>query len=420
MRSTVIVLVAIGLALAAADPSEAVRRRAFVTSMAGTGNLASWPDAGGQGGLAAGDAICRARAAAAGLPNADAYHVWLSTASTDAYCHVQGLTGKRSTNCNGGAPAAAGPWYRSCGFSLLPVAENLDALTDDGVIYRPLLCDEFGQALDGEPPTRYWTGTRDDGTAHASTCASWVVAAADVFGRRGEVVTTARDWTSESSSGCHQPQRLLCLEPGASEATGQKWTAPGALVFLTSATGTGDLATWPQTAGETGLAAGDAICQNLAENANLPAPDSFVAWLSAGTVDAADRLTSDGPFRRIDGVTIAVSKADLLDGSNAGSIHQFETGTYFQNSDFGYAWTGSNGSGTASGEDCDGWTTASDVFDGRPGAVANTLDATWSSYGNAFDCSAATIRLYCFSNVVTLFWDGFESGDTGRWSGVTP
>jgi len=51
-------------------PAVAVKRRAFVTSASGTGNLNSWPDAGGLFGLAAGDAICRAQATAAGLPNA--------------------------------------------------------------------------------------------------------------------------------------------------------------------------------------------------------------------------------------------------------------------------------------------------------------------------------------------------------------
>ena len=100
MRSKALALLTVTVALATADPSTAARRRAWVTSVTGTGNLASWPDAGGLGGLAAGDAICRARAAAAGLPNANAYRVWLSTAATDAYCHVQGLTGKRSNQCN--------------------------------------------------------------------------------------------------------------------------------------------------------------------------------------------------------------------------------------------------------------------------------------------------------------------------------
>src|SRR5690606_28786971 len=68
---------------------------------------------GGASVVAAGDAICRARAAAGGLPNAGAYRAWLSNDFTDAYCHVQGLGGKRANDCLGGTPAFAGPWYRS-------------------------------------------------------------------------------------------------------------------------------------------------------------------------------------------------------------------------------------------------------------------------------------------------------------------
>ena len=57
------------------------------------------------------------------------------------------------------------------------------------------------------------------------------------------------------------------------------------------------------------LAAGDAICRNLATTARLPAPESFVAWLSDAGTDAIDRLTTDGPFRRPDGFSIAFSRA---------------------------------------------------------------------------------------------------------------
>jgi hypothetical protein len=420
MRPNAALLIATVLLLAAADPSEAVRRRAFVTSVTGTGNLASWPDAGGLGALAAGDAICRARASAGGMPNAGTYRAWLSTATTDAYCHVQGLTGERSNDCNGGSPANAGPWFRDDGFGILPATEGLDALVDDGVIYRPMLYDEFQQPIHDDPPVRYWTGTRSDGTGDAANCTSWVVGASGVHGVRGDATTTAQVWSWGSSAPCDQASRLLCLEPGLSEPTGQKWATPAALVFLTSATGTGDFATWPQAGGAVGLAAGDAICRNLAEAAHLPAPESFIAWLSAGAVDAADRLTSTGPFRRIDGVLVASSRADLLDLSNTGSIHQYEDGSYHQGGGGGHAWTGTDGFGSANGEDCSAWTSAASDDQGRPGVASSTLDASWTERGSLFDCNFTSPRLYCFSNVVTLFWDGFESGDAARWSTVAP
>jgi hypothetical protein len=119
--ATALVLVAL------AAPADAVKRRAFVTSVAGNGNLASWPLSGGGVGLAAGDNICRARAFIADLPNPGSYYAWLSTASTDAYCHVQGQTGKKASGCVGPA-AGAGPWYRYDGVGRW--SGSIDELTD--------------------------------------------------------------------------------------------------------------------------------------------------------------------------------------------------------------------------------------------------------------------------------------------------
>lgn len=420
MRPSVLALLVAAL-VAAAHPAEAVKRRAFVTSVTGTGNLSSWPDAGGQVGLSAGDQICRARAAAGGLANANTYRAWLSTATTDAYCHVQGLAGTRTNDCEGGFPTPAGPWFGNGTFPF-PVTGDLDRLTDDGVIYRPMLFDEFGVALDGTATTRYWTGTRDDGTATATgTCSSWTSGDSGALGYEGHVAHTAQVWSYYgTSSRCDHTRRLLCLEPGASEPTGQTWPAPASIVFVTSARGTGDLSSWPQAGGAIGLAAGDAVCRNVAAAAHLPAPDSFVAWLSKDGISAADRLTSNGPYRRIDGVAIAGSKASLLAGSNASSIHQDETGAYLRGQGGGYAWTGTDPGGQPNGLDCAGWTSASNggVVVAR-GAASTVRDGRWTESLGYVGCGV-DLHLYCFSNVVTIFWDGFEGGDASRWSGVAP
>src|SRR5690606_9522063 len=98
-----LVLLATFLAL----PAHAVPRRVFVTSTKGTADLSSWPEAGGAVGLAAGDAICRARATASGFSNATSYRAWLSSGTSDAFCHVQGRTGKIRA-CSG-APVPVGP-----------------------------------------------------------------------------------------------------------------------------------------------------------------------------------------------------------------------------------------------------------------------------------------------------------------------
>jgi hypothetical protein len=420
MRPTVTALVTTALVLAAADPSEAVRRRAFVTSVAGTGNLASWPDAGGQAGLAAGNQICRNRAAAAGLPNAASYRAWLSTAATDAYCHLRGQTGKRSTGCAAGPPLAAGPWYRSSLPTAPAIAATLDRLVAPvGEILAPTLLDEFGDPVDaGGPLPSYWTGTDADGTVYPdANCASWVSAAADSFGVAGSALGTAQLWTISTGYNCNAALRLLCFEPGTSDPVVASWPGPAAIVFLSSADGPGDLGAWAAAGGETGPAAGDAICRALAAAAKLPAPDSFVAWLSDGTADARDRLTSGGPFRRPDGFLVAGSEADLLDGSNAGSIHQYETGAYHLGGGGGEVFTGTLEDGTASGLDCSDWTSSTPA-EVTKGIAGTTRTAGWTDSGTT-SCQFGQ-QLYCVANVVTLFWDGFESGGPGRWSGATP
>ncbi|GMU63763.1 MAG: hypothetical protein AMXMBFR36_00370 [Acidobacteriota bacterium] len=443
MRPTVTAVLVIVLTLAAADPSEAVRRRAFVTSVTGTGNLASWPDAGGQAGLAAGNQICRNRAAAAGLPNANSYRAWLSTASTDAYCHLRGLTGKRSVGCAGGPPLAAGPWYRSSAPGSQAIAADLARLvTPGGEILAPVLLDEFGTAIDtGGGVPNYWTGTDPAGEVYPDgNCASWVSAAGGQVGVTGSALGTAQLWTLGTGAACGASLRLLCFEPGASEAVVGAWPGPAALVFLTSATGTGDLGSWSEAGGATGAAAGDAICRTLAADAGLPAPDSFVAWLSDSTQDARDRLTLDDPpgradpglsgpdapyseldhavpFARLDGVVVATSVADLLDGANAGSIHQYETGAYKIGGGGGEVFSGTLEDGTASGFDCSDWASSAPA-DVTRGSAASTRTAAWTDSG-ATSCQYSQ-HLYCFSNAILTFWDGFESGGTDRWSAVAP
>jgi hypothetical protein len=409
-------LVGVALVLAAAAPAEAVRRRAFVTSVSGTGNISTWPDAEGLHGLAGADQICRVRAAAGGLPNAVTYRAWMSTAGTDAYCHVRGQSGKKSTGCTGTA-VAAGPWYQVNGTTFW--AGSLAELTGaERKIVRPVLYDEFGDLLSGAD-SRYWTGTRADGTAAIATCSSWVTASASVEGWFGVGPATAIQWTDFTDQVCNAQYRLLCLEPGASDPPSPVGWSPAALVFVTSEVGNSDLGSWPEAPGAAvGIAAGDEICRNLAAVSGVPAPESFVAWLSDGTTDARDRLTlTNAVYRRLDGYAVAANRADLIDGANTNSIHLDETGTYLNANTLVH--TATDGDGTGNEDHCDGWTSASSSVFHRGGNASWTRDDGWTDNSSGY-CHL-TSRLYCFSNVVTLFWDGFEqTGDTSRWSVTQP
>ena len=113
------ILFALALA-ASAGSAAAIKRRAFVTSASGTGNLSTWPGATGATALERADSICRLLAQTASpapLPNAATYRAWLSTSTTDAFCHVQGASGKKSTDCGGAALPGGGPRYRVDGVS---------------------------------------------------------------------------------------------------------------------------------------------------------------------------------------------------------------------------------------------------------------------------------------------------------------
>ncbi len=406
------VALALALALVVAAPASAVKRRAFVTSVSGNGNLNSWADSGGLFGVAAGDNICRVRAAAGGLPNPTAYRAWLSSAATDAYCHVQGQTGKKDTGCVGTAEPA-GPWYRYDGVGRF--SGTLDELTGpEQRIYQPIRYDEFGTPLYGGFDS-YWTGTLRDGRVSADTCGSWVIGSAGSEGRGGVPERTSDHWTNGLLDICAVEVRLLCFEGGESEVTPVPWV-PAALVFTTSATGPGDLSSWPE-ASFIGAAAGDAICRNLAAAAHLPSSNTFVAWISTQTTDAADRVTLDStPFRRVDGFRLADSKSDLLANGADNTLHVDEAGRYLSSAT---VRTGTRGDGTASTQNCNGWHSSLANDQATRGLGNAAYGENWTE-DVGVSCSAG-LRLYCFSNREVLFWDGFDlSENTERWSAVAP
>ncbi len=391
------------------DPS----RYAFVTSVAGTGDLSSWPDAGGATGLAAADAICQARAAAAGLPNPGGFVAWLSDSGNDAYCRVHGLAGTENTNCGQPTlPAFAGPWLRLDGF---PFADRVDrAMGENGRILAPVRYDDLG----GIAEAPYFTATTPDGVLEASyqTCGDWGTASSDSV-LVGSPDRTTVGWTAYPVRLCEAWAPLLCMEAGAG-APLPPHTGGGAEAFVTTVTGTGDLSSWPEAGGQVGLDGGDAVCRARAAAAHLSAPESFRAWLSdslAG-VNALDRLAYDGPWVRPDGVRVASSRTDLADGQLLAPISVTEDGTYLG---VFHAWTGTGYSGAASGADCHGWTVAAVDAYGTWG-FTDTVSPWWTER-ELYPCSSDWLRLYCLSEVpAVLFTDDLESGDAAGWSAASP
>ncbi len=391
-------------------------RYAFVTSVFGTGDLSSWADAGGFTGLAAGDAVCQARAAAAGLANPGGFVAWLSDSGADAYCRVHGLPGTKAGNCGQATlPASAGPWLRLDGF---PFADRVDRATSgDGRILAPVRYDDLG----GPTWSPYFTATSPDGTLLVPRfylpCADWQSDIGPEIVAAGSPEQTTVDWTSAGPADCGMFFTLLCMEAGAGAPLPHHQSG-GAQAFVTTATGTADLGSWPDAAGEVGVAAGDAICRARAAAAHLSAPESFRAWLSDSVagVGAVDRLAYDGPWVRLDGVRVASSKTDLCDGELFAPISVTEEGTYV---DHFSVWSGTVQAGAASGDDCHGWTTSSVGVSGGYG-TANTVSPYWTD-DSAAGCEASSMHLYCLSEVAAvLFTDDLESAATDGWSTASP
>lgn len=408
-------LAAAGLALLGglAAPGGAAVKKMFVTSVVGSANLSTWLQAQGETGLAAGDAICQTLAHdGAGLPAWQDFRAWLSTSTEDAYCRVAGFEGLKADDCGELGLPDAGPWERMDG---QPFANSLAELTSGPALLHAPAVDENGNAV---LSSFLLTGTLATGVAYAGgDCSAWTAGSGGT-GRRGISSAGGFWWTSGTNGTCDFASRLVCFESGSGESL-PAWESSGLLAFATSLTGAGELGNWPEAGSAVGLAAGDAICQNLAANAGLPDPLSFVAWLSAGSVDAVDRLSADGPWKRLDGVEIAASRAALLNANLSISILASalvvdENGAYVGHN----AFTGSDGLGRATLDDCNGWTNASAGVDATYGSVQETR-AFWTTSSAPVACSSP-YRLFCFSNLGGIFRDGFESGDRARWSASVP
>lgn len=362
-------------------------KRAFLTSVAGTGDLSSWPDAQGKTDIEAGDAICQARAEAAGLSGT--FTAWLSDTTSDAYCRIHNLSGKKQDNCGQPAlPADAGPWVRTDGF---PFASDASHLFGEGKIYSTITTDEFGKH-----PEIYWyfTGTRADGTLYkkqdGAPCNNWS-SNQDVFVSGSVSSFGSWSWSSGTSNSCSDQNALLCIESGHGPAISNV-IIPGKKVFLSSLKGTGNLSSWDGADGNTGIAAGDSICRTLARNAGLENADHFKAWLSDSHTSAIDRIQSDGPWVRVDGILVAENRQGLAEGGLLTVIDVTENEKHINEM---YAWTGTLNNRMPDTENiCGDWQVGSDGSNGRIGRIFDI--SAWTTGG--YPSCSNIYHLYCLED----------------------
>jgi hypothetical protein len=309
---------------------------AFTTSTIGTGNLLSGWGVSAASGLAAADAVCAQRATAAGLPGT--YVAWMSDSQNDAYCRVQGMTGKKAS-CSGNA----GPWVRPGDFK--PFAPTLDKLVapNHQVFYAAEL-NESGVAISSSSD-RVWTATDDNGVWTNNDCNSWTSSSSSFTSAYGEVLGGGTSWTRSSATdiSCANSYHLRCMEVGTGPALPPLHPQNVKRAFLTSVAGTGNLGTWPDSFGAVGNAAPDAICQARARFAGYPNASAFKAWwtyysnyISSGRIN-----TTSVAYARPDGVILANNRTELLDLRIQAPWEQTELNTYLAgNADAGSVWTG--------------------------------------------------------------------------------
>lgn len=194
-------------------------------------------------------------------------------------------------------------------------------------------------------------------------------------------------------------------------------------VFMTSTKGTGDLSTWPDAHGLSGLAAADEVCRTRAEAASIARSEAYVAFLSDTHDDAYCRVhdlhgkrsarcgmatlpTDAGPWYRMDDLAAMDVAQNVLVGVDAAeggymprAIVSDEFGSDFavspQTGAMDYAFTGSalDGSWPAGTATCSDW--SSGVFNE---ADSVSLAISYRGYGAlggaAWTCDQQ-LRLLC-------------------------
>lgn len=157
----------------------------------------------------------------------------------------------------------------------------------------------------------------------------------------------------------------------------------------------------------------DTLCTNVAQGAGLGG--QYVAWVSIGAPNVPDqpidRITdyganpNAGPWYLVDGKTEVFANAGALSGKPLVPISKNEKGGAVD--PLAGAWTGTLLGGTASTDDCSGWSTtfsSTTATVGTPAYNKNDLKpADWTQGNQAatisdptfYECSE-THRLICF------------------------
>ena len=172
-------------------------KRAFVSK----GQLSGAMSFAGKTGIVAGDALCQAEATSAGYANAANFRAYLSTAASDAVCHVLGASGKAASQC-GLAELPSAVWRRADDYPLANAAGLVS-----GNFRAPLsLATDQTRQLNVRP----WTGL--NGYPGSGSCADWTSADPASTAVVGTPRSTSYAWSGYSSASCSGSAPVFCFE----------------------------------------------------------------------------------------------------------------------------------------------------------------------------------------------------------------
>lgn len=310
------------------------------------------------GSAAGADAICTARAAAAGITGT--FRAWFSDANAGAAVRL----------------GAARGFIRVDG---APFADELSDLAGFGQIFNPLNVTENGKVATGT--VTVWTGTTRTGVRDQFTCLDWTSRDAEARGGTGRVQGGPISWTARSASGCDAARRLFCFQVDYSAALNVT-PAVGKRVFLS----VGNFVPGG------GITAADQICAGEAIAAGFSG--NYKALLATTTAPAVSRFTLAPLYVRPDGIAVGTGIQLAAGETLPSGLWQNAFGTYGNNNS---VWTGAATPSVAgsSASTCDDWTSTASAS--GVGGATTLADATWwAAFSNGV-CSQG-LKLYCLED----------------------
>jgi hypothetical protein len=264
-----------------------------------------------------------------------------------------------------------------------PFTHSLKNLTDPAylTVYYPPRVDEAGNDL-GNVSTLVATGGTIDGVALGDQCTGYTRTTGNLY--VGDASSGSHAWSNTQlvPGGCARPFHLYCFRGDVGGTV--PITPPvqaGRRVFVTNG---------PYVI--SGAANPNVFCQKEADDAGLPNPQGYVAFLATSTTPAMNRIASTGPWKRPDGVIVANQAADFATGKLLAPFSVAADGKTYRPD---RVWTGAANPtvpGTATCKDWTGATAAALAGDGR-----TTAAPAWFSLGDtaAIPCSDTNTHLMC-------------------------